>query len=494
MSDLDARLEKLQTLLGQGVKLVDTADDVKQDATPDGETFDGFENSYGMVLSDDWIRDNILPDSKEERQDTAAFAAQERALEAKKAKVFDCSNFCEGQALDKTFKFCPLKVMLTYPERFIGKMNRPRAKPFFTKILEDKVWDFFYLHDPKDPARDPYLLVPSEQFEFLLEEINLELGTCLRIPGGLNTDKFYMQFGDGSTPRPRYLRRSQDETSLDIRPWPSINQADIDGYEAASKEKQLKWRSKMRVVKSGFVPKKGDSQKAAMKKRHRDQMLRNTEGYLGLKGNPEGHDVVFICVDVEAIERAPNPISEIGFAILDMRDIRGIAPGLIGCDWWPMIKCHHLRVWEYAGLRNNRYVKGCPDAFNFGTSTFPRKAKTGEAIMGVLDPYLNDSRNIVIVGHDINQDIKYLGTLGIDLLVLTNLVNPVDTKDIHQAWRDSTQGRGLSSVLSELGITSKNLHNAGNDAYYTLCAMLGIALEHVREEEEKSNAMLNQVD
>jgi hypothetical protein len=200
-----------------------------------------------------------------------------------------------------------------------------------------------------------------------LEEVNHDLDTSLRIPSGCNTGKFYLKFGEGGTPCPRYLRRSEEETSLDVRPWPVINSNDIKAFEAATPKERLAWRSKMRVVKTGFVPKNGaDPDKAAKKKRHRDQMLRNTLSYLGLLGDPDGHDIVFVCVDVEAIEQRPNPISEIGFAILDTRDIKGVDTGVVGRGWWPKIKAHHLRVYEYAGLRNYRYVKGCPDFFDFG--------------------------------------------------------------------------------------------------------------------------------
>ncbi|KAM0199171.1 hypothetical protein ACHAPI_003620 [Fusarium lateritium] len=216
-------------------------------------------------------------------------------------------------------------------------------------------------------TRDPYLLIPTAQFEVFLEEVNHDLDTSLRIPSGCNTGKFYLKFSEGDTPRPRYLRRSEEETSLDVRPWPAINPNDIRAFEAATPKEKMAWRSKMRVVKTGFVPKNGgDPEKAAKKKRHRDQMLRDTLGYLGLLGDPDGHDIVFVCVDVEAIEIRPNPISEIGFAILDTRDIKGVDPGVVGRGWWPKIKAHHLRVYEYAGLRNHRFVKGCPDCFDFG--------------------------------------------------------------------------------------------------------------------------------
>ena len=211
-------------------------------------------------------------------------------------------------------------------------------------------------------------MVPSAQFEVFLEEINLILGTSLRIPtGSMNKDKFYLKFGEGGTPRPRYLRRSLESTSLDIRPWPAIDPDDIEAFKAANPREQLVWRSKMRVVKTGFAAKRmADPDKAARKKGHRDQMLRNTLSYLGLLGDPDGHDIVFICVDVEAIERKPNPISEIGIAILDTRDIKGVDPKDVGRGWWPEIKTHHLRVHEYAGLRNYQFVKGCPDSFDFG--------------------------------------------------------------------------------------------------------------------------------
>lgn len=61
------------------------------------------------------------------------------------------------------------------------------------------------------------------------------------------------------------------------------------------------------------------------------------------------------------------------------------------------------------------------------------------------------------------------------------MIGEVDTKDIYQAWKNEANGRGLNHVLSALKIQSKNLHNAGNDAYYTLCAAILVAQEAFRE-------------
>ncbi|KAJ4229892.1 hypothetical protein NW759_003258 [Fusarium solani] len=486
MADLEERLERLRQVLGQEVKMAER----KKDTEKEEGVSQVKSGNDRCVLDDDWS--NHRPSTGQDRDHTTS-AVDDLAREKMKNEAFDCSEFRVGEPVDNpAFEFCPFKIVLTYPERFIGKMNRPKVKPFFAQPLADRVWDFFYLHDPDEPTRDPYLLVPTVQFQAFLDDINLELGISLKIPLGVNTERFYMRFNDPDTPRPRYLRRSEDETSLDIRPWPTIDDDDVNLYETAEKGQRAEWRDKLKLVKTGFIPKQRNSFKALFNKRNRDLMLKHTQDYLGLVGNPEGHDVVFICVDVEAIERPPNPVSEIGFAILDTRDIQGIAPGECGRGWWPKIKCHHLRVKEYAGLRNYRYVKGCPNAFNFGKSTFPTKAKTKDAILAILDPYLKGSRNIAIVGHDINQDIKYLKSLGIDIEAVTNAYPPVDTKDIHQSWTNSNNGRGLSSVLLELGIASQNLHNAGNDAYYTLCAMIGIAIEGAKSEDEKSD--MNKVE
>lgn len=66
---------------------------------------------------------------------------------------------------------------------------------------------------------------------------------------------------------------------------------------------------------------------------------------------------------------------------------------------------------------------------------------------------------------------------------IQNMIGEVDTKDIYQAWKNEVNGRGLHHLLSALGIKSKNLHNAGNDAYYTLCAAILVAEEALREEQ-----------
>lgn len=119
------------------------------------------------------------------------------------------------------------------------------------------------------------------------------------------------------------------------------------------------------------------------------------------------------------------------------------------------------------------------------TSTFPSIAEVPGEINSIFNTYINQSRRVVLVGHDVAQDIKYLSSYGIYLLQIENVIGQVDSKDIYQAWRDEQNGRGLHHVLSQLKVPYRNLHNAGNDAYFTLYAAVLVALEAYREEEQK---------
>jgi DNA polymerase III alpha subunit (gram-positive type) len=116
------------------------------------------------------------------------------------------------------------------------------------------------------------------------------------------------------------------------------------------------------------------------------------------------------------------------------------------------------------------------------TSTFPTKEQMPAAILDIIQPFIDAKRELILVGHDTQQDVQYLASIGIDLHGMKCVACMLDSQAIHQAWRGRDQGRGLSTVLAELGISSRNLHNAGNDAVFTLRALIGVAIEQIREE------------
>lgn len=98
---------------------------------------------------------------------------------------------------------------------------------------------------------------------------------------------------------------------------------------------------------------------------------------------------------------------------------------------------------------------------------------------------MNDlpKRNIILVGHNLQQDINYLEKIGYNICSLSNIIDHVDTQLMFQYLVRAPQPTSLSNVLCNLGIPGWNAHNGGNDAVHTLKAMLGIAIRHLTDKE-----------
>jgi len=79
---------------------------------------------------------------------------------------------------------------------------------------------------------------------------------------------------------------------------------------------------------------------------------------------------------------------------------------------------------------------------------------------------------VILVGHSIDGDIEALRGIGLDLQDMFDKV--LDIALLHQGRHHLSQKRSLSKILDESDIVYQNLHNAGNDAHYTLCG--GISL------------------
>lgn len=82
--------------------------------------------------------------------------------------------------------------------------------------------------------------------------------------------------------------------------------------------------------------------------------------------HPQESSVVFICVDIEAYEFPPNPITEVGIATLDTADIAGLAPGTNGRNWFKKIRARHFLIEECRYMENRVHCKGNRDGFVFG--------------------------------------------------------------------------------------------------------------------------------
>jgi len=94
-------------------------------------------------------------------------------------------------------------------------------------------------------------------------------------------------------------------------------------------------------------------------------------------------------------------------------------------------------------------------------------------------------RNIILVGHDLGADISFLQTIGYDVSNLSNLQDTADTASMWRYLKREANPRNLGTILAELGIEGWFLHNGGNDAVYTMQAMVGIAIKHIDEKQKK---------
>jgi DNA polymerase III epsilon subunit-like protein len=230
---------------------------------------------------------------------------------------------------------------------------------------------------------------------------------------------------------------------------------------------------------------KGQSQTPAM------LALRSVQRMLGLvpASDPKNEleEPVFVCIDCEAFEHAHNKITEVGVAVLDTRHLTGINPGDDGDEWIAKMQYAHYRPVEYAYLRNKNFILGCAESFNFGASTWIHLTDAKRILINAFrypsqlceaanfaKHKSGSERNIVFVGHNASSDKTFMTQLGFSLSADATVSRTVDTQ--HLAGGTKKSAIGLHRLLISLEVEPFNLHNAGNDAAYTLQAMVKMAV------------------
>lgn len=145
---------------------------------------------------------------------------------------------------------------------------------------------------------------------------------------------------------------------------------------------------------------------------------------------------------------------------------------------------------------NGDFVAGNAGDFRFGESEFihlddaptvlatcfrfPFSASESQKQRLPKDATAEDKRTIVLVGHDFNNDIRYMRNLGYDVTNLSNLSKhaPIlDTQGMYRVMKGDKDPAKLAKLLDELDIIPWGLHNAGNDARYTMEALIGIVVD-----------------
>ncbi|RPB21934.1 hypothetical protein L211DRAFT_758876, partial [Terfezia boudieri ATCC MYA-4762] len=206
----------------------------------------------------------------------------------------------------------------------------------------------------------------------------------------------------------------------------------------------------------------------------------------------------FVCVDCESWERNHSAITEIGIATLDIDALPPSQQPTYEIIM-PLMTYRHIRISENRRLRNGRFVPDAADLFDFGTTEFQALKALPTVLADAFTPPplsihttpegKKRRRTIAFIGHDAAADIKYLYDCKFDSVVAVRETlqrldkeagfnGPVremdvfDTAEMYKAITGEMNTKGLGKMLIELELKPWNLHNAGNDAAYTLRAFV----------------------
>lgn len=188
---------------------------------------------------------------------------------------------------------------------------------------------------------------------------------------------------------------------------------------------------------------------------------------LFLHESQESIKVTFIALDFEYLSRSGDSITEVGISTLSTDDI------------WQ--SAHPLGN----TIQSRRYITSKPSScqpFLFGESKrilrrdIPELLK--EAISMKSQSPIRTPGRVVLVGHHISAEIDIMEKLGINLLDpnLFSIEGIVDTSRIATGldlpFSEDLPSLGKVLELSQVPFHKSYLHNAGNDAHFTLRALL----------------------
>ena len=190
--------------------------------------------------------------------------------------------------------------------------------------------------------------------------------------------------------------------------------------------------------------------------------LEQLQSIFGLQNSPIS-DAIIVSFDLEPLKPGAPDISQMGVSILDTR-------------------CLSLDISKSTGsLLTRHFVIGGQKRFRrqgmkfyFGTSEYLTDDKVNEVILKQL--YIHDEikgqgyRNIILVGHGLRSDLAVLRKRGIFIQDIPTIIAKFDTTYI--AMEVLGIKSSLYHLLKILDCPHKNLHIAGNDANYTLRALL----------------------
>ncbi len=173
------------------------------------------------------------------------------------------------------------------------------------------------------------------------------------------------------------------------------------------------------------------------------------------------HDnaTTILSIDVEAYEKGKE-VLEVGLAWIRYRGV------------WPQspIFCRHFVVKDHLHLHNGTFVPDHRGQFDFGESEYVMESELQDLVTTTLKDIAADGDRLYLVGHSVHHDVRWLEGLGVDLGGTGFLT--CDIGQAYQASRDAMQLLKLESMMDNFSMAHRHLHNAANDAYYSLLVCL----------------------
>ncbi|EPB86785.1 hypothetical protein HMPREF1544_06401 [Mucor circinelloides 1006PhL] len=178
---------------------------------------------------------------------------------------------------------------------------------------------------------------------------------------------------------------------------------------------------------------------------------------------------VFVSIDIEAYEKDHSILLEIGWSMYD-------------ASTNTCMDQHYIND-QYRHLLNGQFVEDQKERFNYGTSVWCSLKQALIELRKDLDWAVKRDGGFVLVGHGLDSDLKYLaeqnflwpGRHGGDVASIEDSakVTILNTDTIYGASiNDLHNPPSLGRTLALFHIDTWNLHNAGNDAHYTLLLLL----------------------
>ncbi|KAG9599205.1 hypothetical protein KCV01_g8399, partial [Aureobasidium melanogenum] len=253
-------------------------------------------------------------------------------------------KFCETAPMG--MQFVPINAVSKFPYKY---MKRSQSEPVSIQFFAggrfwERDWDLWYIHSPYYQSERPVIFVPLAQFKQLLLEIDGAYPSfAVRMPNNPEgTLVFPFEYSDHRLLRPHFLGKSSSKDDFDRLSSCAPHFGRLADNETEPEHISYFRRDMDAAVDAGKNKGKSKAAKEAkqearnLQQHNMRRQVERTEVSLGLSPPSSAGpdlDVIYIAVDVESYERNHNIITEIGFATLDTRDLKGIPPGEAGKEW-----------------------------------------------------------------------------------------------------------------------------------------------------------------